>query len=166
MQPVPSAEVVLSGQARSAGAGRRFISDALAAWGASEYEDTAQLLVSELVTNAILHARTDVTVRLDLSPARLRLEVTDASVRRPVTRRYSLEATTGRGLTLIDALAGRWGVESHHPGKTVWCELLAERPEERRRPEIEVDLAAFPDLEPGTAGSDSSAGPALMLRAA
>lgn len=163
---MPTAAVVLTGQASSAGEARRFISDRLAAWRAPQYEESARLLVSELVTNAILHARTDVTVRLELDPTRLRLEVMDASARQPVSRHYSLEATTGRGLALIDALAGRWGVDNDGQGKTVWAEIMAEPSDGRRRPDIEVDLAAFPDLEGGTADRGSPAGPALLVRAA
>jgi len=176
MQPVLTAAVVLAGQARSAGAARRFLSETLAIWGAPQYEETAQLLISELVTNAVLHARTDITVRLELGPAnglqgpsgptRLRLEVSDASARQPVTRHYSLEATTGRGLALIDALAGRWGVDRLDQGKTVWAELSENEPERRSRPDVEVDLAAFPDLEPGTAQSGSAPGPVILGRAA
>lgn len=102
---------------------RRFVTDRLEEWEAGEYTETAALLVSELVSNAVLHARTAATVAIHLSESRLRLEVSDLSPRQPLIRSYGEEATTGRGLGMVVALARRWGVQPTSAGKTVWAEL-------------------------------------------
>lgn len=83
--------------------------------------DDAKLLVSELVTNAIRHARSPVQVTVRDHGGRLRVEVADESVR-PLVYREGLQEG-GRGLLLLDALADRWGVDHHSHGKTVWFEL-------------------------------------------
>lgn len=163
---VPAAEMQLLGEARSAGAARRFLATTLSDWNASSYDDAALLLVSELVANAALHARTEVSVRIELMDSCLRLEVTDLSPRQPVVRRYSAEATTGRGLGLVEALAERWGIVPHASGgKTVWVELAQSARPRSRHTEAEVDLSLFPDLEDEQFG-DSAGGPVALGRAA
>ena len=147
MPSVRTAELALPPEARSAGIARRFLSATLASWDADGYSDTGSLLLSELVTNAALHAGTEIVVRVCLTSTGLRLEVADRSDRRPVIRHYSAQATTGRGLGMIDYLAERWGVVPEASGKTVWAELVDERARARPDAEILVDLATFPDLE-------------------
>ncbi len=85
--------------------------------------DAAGLLVSELVTNAVVHARTDVTLHVMIRHGVLRIEVTDGSPVVPTPRRPSGLAGTGRGLQLVDRLANRWGVQKSRGGKTIWFEL-------------------------------------------
>jgi PAS domain S-box-containing protein len=86
--------------------------------------DTAQLLVSELVTNAVLHAQTVVEVRLWADAARLHVRVTDrAPASSLLPRPVDPEASTGRGLQLVELLAARYGVDVLPDGKTVWFEL-------------------------------------------
>jgi anti-sigma regulatory factor (Ser/Thr protein kinase) len=85
--------------------------------------DAASLLLSELVTNAIVHARTDVEVRLVTDDHMLRAEVSDGDPTMPTARRPSALTDTGRGLQLIEDLANRWGVSGSAVGKTVWFEL-------------------------------------------
>jgi anti-sigma regulatory factor (Ser/Thr protein kinase) len=86
--------------------------------------DTAELCVSELVTNAILHASTDVELKVTLTPERLRLAVRDQSSELPTLERHTSTASTGRGLAMVIAMADAWGIERHdYRGKTVWCEL-------------------------------------------
>jgi anti-sigma regulatory factor (Ser/Thr protein kinase) len=123
MPSVRTAELALPPEARSAGIARRFLSATLASWDADGYSDTGSLLLSELVTNAALHAGTEILVRVCLTSTGLRLEVADRSDRRPVIRHYSAQATTGRGLGMVDSLAERWGVVPEATGKTVWAEL-------------------------------------------
>jgi len=89
---------------------------------ADRYE-TARLLVSELVANAVTHAETDVTLQLDFSDERLRVEVRDQADGQPQPRRPRRDELSGRGLMIVEALADRWGVEPTPPGKTVWFEL-------------------------------------------
>jgi anti-sigma regulatory factor (Ser/Thr protein kinase) len=91
--------------------------------------DTLVLLVSELVTNAVVHtgrpARLRLTVRRAGRAGRVavRLEVVDASGRAPRPRRAAGEDTGGRGLELVEVLADRWGWQAEGAGKRVWCEL-------------------------------------------
>jgi hypothetical protein len=117
----------LAGSAEAAGAARRYVRQALTAAGRPELLAAAELGVSELVTNACLHARTALTVRIAgerSGPVRIR--VSDGSPIVPVQRRRSRLAGTGRGLLLV-AAAGRWGVEDEAAGgKTVWFEPAEE----------------------------------------
>jgi anti-sigma regulatory factor (Ser/Thr protein kinase) len=86
--------------------------------------DTAELCVSELVTNAILHASTDVELSVTLNRQRVRLAVRDQSSELPTLERHTSTASTGRGLAMVIAMADAWGIERHdYRGKTVWCEL-------------------------------------------
>ncbi|MDX6274408.1 MAG: hypothetical protein QOJ92_1618 [Frankiales bacterium] len=82
----------------------------------------AELVVSELVTNAQLHAHGPVTVSVTVTREGVRLEVTDASAVPPLAVRSGSGAMTGRGLALVEAL-GVWGVTPRSGGKTVWAEL-------------------------------------------
>ena len=88
-------------------------------------EHAACLVVTELVTNAVLHARTPMCVAIELRGDGLRLSVADQNPHQPALRTYDNDATTGRGLHLIDVLADRWGLEERPGGKAVWCELVA-----------------------------------------
>jgi PAS domain S-box-containing protein len=80
-------------------------------------------LISEVVTNVVLHARCRPVVRLSLVGDTLRVEVDDTSPTIPSRRRYELDAATGRGLALVDSLATAWGAVPTASGKTVWFEL-------------------------------------------
>ena len=104
---------------------RRFARDALA--GSPEgVIEVAQLLTSELVTNAMEHGSGVVRVSLDRADGILRVRVKDGSPLRPVMRQpLNLEETRGRGLLLVASLAMSWGVAPDSPGggKTVWFRL-------------------------------------------
>jgi len=114
-------------------------------WGVGDLADTAELLVSELVTNALVHTDRDAvfTARLyggpidgaapgaaegtrEVGPARLRVEVEDESDQWPQRRTPGEQASSGRGLLLVEALADDWGVEPRGAGKRMWFELVAE----------------------------------------
>ncbi|MGF1432092.1 SpoIIE family protein phosphatase [Kitasatospora sp. LaBMicrA B282] len=104
--------------------------DALRRWGVPELIDTAELLSSELVTNAIRHTDRDAmfTARLyreDRREPRLRIEVEDESDLWPRRRTPGEQASSGRGLMLVEALADAWGVEPRGSGKRMWFELSA-----------------------------------------
>jgi anti-sigma regulatory factor (Ser/Thr protein kinase) len=118
-----SAEREFPGEPSSAGAARRFLAGLLTDWRCEPMETSASLLLSELVANAVLHARSPVRVRIAVLDDALRLEVTDDSSRLPTRRTYSAQSTTGRGLALVERLGRRWGVEVGAVGKTVWVEL-------------------------------------------
>lgn len=90
---------------------------------ADEVIDTCVLLVSELATNAVLHARTPFTVTIERDPE-LRVEVHDGDARLPHARDFGPESASGRGLQLVEALARRSGtVSDAGGGKSVWFEL-------------------------------------------
>jgi anti-sigma regulatory factor (Ser/Thr protein kinase) len=100
-------------------------------WGGPELEAVAELLTSELVTNALVHtdAGAEVTATVvddrdrDGATDRLRVEVRDFVARRPRPRRPGGESTHGRGLLLVQTLADAWGVRTQGAGKVVWFEL-------------------------------------------
>ncbi|MFF4585248.1 SpoIIE family protein phosphatase [Streptomyces sp. NPDC001388] len=104
---------------------RRFTRRTLRSWGMPEDPvDTALLVVSELVTNALVH--TDGQVRLDLTliGRRLRVAVTDTSPRTPVKpTSLGWEATGGRGILLVEAVSDAWGTLPVSGGKQVWAEI-------------------------------------------
>jgi anti-sigma regulatory factor (Ser/Thr protein kinase) len=111
---------------------RAFAADTLESWAVpAEEVEAVQLVVSELVTNAVLHApeSTSITLELVLTREAVRVMVSDGSSHepRPPWRQASWSAQGGRGVTLVDTIADRWGTEPRSPrGKTVWCELRAE----------------------------------------
>jgi anti-sigma regulatory factor (Ser/Thr protein kinase) len=121
LRPVPA----------SAAMARHFVEETLGAWGCDAFLDATRLLVSELVTNAVLHARTEFELILRATRTGVRVEVHDGSVAAPVVRHYEDEAMTGRGLSLVDDLAARWGVDKREGGKSVWFELDEEPPARR-----------------------------------
>lgn len=85
---------------------------------------TVLLVVSELVTNSVLHVGSQLRVRLLGDDAVLRVEVADDSPRLPITRRTFLGTeVSGRGLPLVDRLSNAWGAEPAPSGKLVWSEL-------------------------------------------
>jgi anti-sigma regulatory factor (Ser/Thr protein kinase) len=81
------------------------------------------LAVSELATNAVLHARTPFVLSVDRRVCLVRVVVSDGSVEKPELQRPSAAATTGRGLNLIDHMVDRWGVDIRPDGKDVWFEM-------------------------------------------
>jgi anti-sigma regulatory factor (Ser/Thr protein kinase) len=102
---------------------RRFVSDTLRGWGCEDVVPDAQLLVSELVTNAVLHARSATRVTVERNGATVRVSVDDDSSAQPRLRELGPEAVTGRGLLLVDRIAQRWGVDPRAGGKCVWFEV-------------------------------------------
>ena len=118
----------LAGDASSVPQARRFVRQVLAAWDREEYEEAGTLLTSELVSNAVLHARTDLELELVDTEEGVLLEVSDGSPTLPVLRRHSREAGTGRGLWLLEQYSARHGVDVTRAGtgKTVWALLCPE----------------------------------------
>ena len=98
---------------------------ALTAWQLGHVDEAATLLVSELVTNVVRHARgTDVvTVDLHAGQAWLRIEVQDTDRHWPQPRIPGRHDDSGFGFILVDALASNWGVRETETGKAVWAEL-------------------------------------------
>jgi anti-sigma regulatory factor (Ser/Thr protein kinase) len=105
--------------AESVGAARRFVTEAIEPAGAAP--DVPALLVSELATNAVRHARTDFEVRVHVDDHSCRVEVVnDAPEMLAALREPSDEG--GRGLQIVEALATRWGAETQGAAKVVWFE--------------------------------------------
>lgn len=103
---------------------RRFTARTLRSWDAVEELDVALLIVSELVTNAIAHTEGQVRLDLMLARDRLRIGVNDSSPRSPVRPvACDPDATSGRGLLIVDALSARWGSVPFGGGKQVWAEV-------------------------------------------
>ncbi|MBB4711642.1 ATP-binding protein [Streptomyces luteogriseus] len=106
---------------------RRALRELLGQWGKHGQSDVAELLTSELVTNAIVHTDHDAVLTATVGPHGLRVEVRDFVARRPRLRvPVADDGTNGRGLLLVQSLADSWGVRPHGVGKAVWFELEAE----------------------------------------
>ena len=89
-------------------------------WDLDGLCDVAVLLTSELVTNAIVHAQTEVAVTITRDDqSTITVAVSDSSRNEPRVQRHTDDAATGRGLGILDALASSWGVISGAAGKTV-----------------------------------------------
>lgn len=112
-------------EASSAVLARRLIRTTLHSWQLDHLEETAVLLVSELATNAVLHARTGFLLVAEQRAALVRVSVFDCSASGPARRHHGMQAGTGRGLGLIEVLASSWGTDSEcRPWtKAVWFEL-------------------------------------------
>ncbi|HEU4491494.1 MAG TPA: ATP-binding protein [Jiangellales bacterium] len=105
---------------------RRAVRDVVRRWGLDLDPDVVALLVSELVTNALVHGRPPMEVRASRVGSGLRVEVLDGAGERQPRRRSvrpSADDPRGRGLTIVSALATRWGTAASPGGKAVWLEL-------------------------------------------
>ena len=108
---------------RSSATARRFVTETLRRWECDDVLDAVTLLVSELVTNSVVHAGSDAEVAVLLKPDALRIEVTDQGSGVPGARDAAPDATSGRGLAMVEQLSSAWGVETGVGGKTVWFEV-------------------------------------------
>ena len=102
----------------------------LLAWGAADRGDDIELVAHELIANALTHTESGATLTVALltgGRGRIRLEVQDSSDEWPCRRVPAENATSGRGLLLVNALADGWGVEPLSTGKSIWCEFLLRR---------------------------------------
>ncbi|MFB7663272.1 SpoIIE family protein phosphatase [Kitasatospora sp. NPDC056138] len=123
--PVPTdriASLPLDGDGPLPGRARRFTRATLDAWGLSALTDYAELMVSELVTNALLHAEAPRRLRL-FRDRTLTVEVADSGSSPPRVRTSAEEDEGGRGMHLVSELAHRWGTRPTKDGKVVWAEL-------------------------------------------
>jgi anti-sigma regulatory factor (Ser/Thr protein kinase) len=107
--------------AAAAGQARRFVRRSLDV-AAQQVLDDIELMVSELVTNAVLHAASQPRVDIVLGREAFRVEIYDDDPTLPELRDSSPDALGGRGIILVDRLASRWGAEPHGGGKVVWFE--------------------------------------------
>lgn len=117
--------VTLPPQPASVAEARQLVRGLLIGSGREDLLDTAVLLVSELVTNALLHAATDIGVSATLDGEGLHVGVTDGSRHLPSRREYGPTSGTGRGLLMLESMVDEWGVTQRRDGKTVWFRLSA-----------------------------------------
>jgi phosphoserine phosphatase RsbU/P len=115
-------------QRASVAAARQFVTDALVDAGVTSVLDDARLLVSELATNAVVHANTDFSVSVHISAGRVYVEVRDGDpTDLDLTREAELPelAMSGQGLRIVGRLAGSWGARVEDHGKVVWFSVDA-----------------------------------------
>ena len=111
----------LEADVSSLGEARRFVSRTLREWHVDESRiEPAQLVATELVANAIVHACSAPVLSLVAVGSELVLRVADGSRDRPVAREATTDAAGGRGLLMVEALGDRWGVDEDGSGKAVW----------------------------------------------
>ena len=125
---------------------RSFAADRLRTLELTAVRDDVQLLLTELITNAIIHARTDFEVRLESSGAGVRVEVIDGNPIMPAAGTLTPAALSGRGLTLVQSMSTRWG--AHHNeagGKTVWFEVVPGAVESPPIDDVDALLAMWDD---------------------
>ncbi len=106
---------------------RRFLCDTLADWGVADASGDLALLTSELVTNSVRHAHSDIALTIERRNGCLRVGVHDCSTSPPVLGDIEAAREGGWGLHIVERLAARWGLEPDGSGKTVWCEVPAAR---------------------------------------
>lgn len=116
--------LVLEPHPSSASAARRWVREQLHAVGHDELADSAELATSELVTNAVLHAQTAVTVTMEPRAGRWRIRIGDVGpgVVALSSQQAGQVRSRGRGLQILDSISRRWGVEEQVHGKHVWFE--------------------------------------------
>jgi anti-sigma regulatory factor (Ser/Thr protein kinase) len=116
----------LQPDSHAARAARRFTRELCVDIGCDDLVGDASLVVTELVTNAVIHAATPSELRLRYADGVLRIEVADGNASRPRPRTPMAGDETGRGLLLIEALSRTWGCDADDAGKVVWAELARE----------------------------------------
>lgn len=122
--PVETVRVSLDPRAESVKAARDLVRQVCDRWGFTSQSNVAALVVSEMVTNAVLHAATDLELTMARHGPLLRLAVRDAEPRVPAVRPPDLSSITGRGMLLVGAVSRAWGVlPTAEPGKVVWAVL-------------------------------------------
>ena len=125
---------------------RALLRQTLAAGPFEHRLDDGELAVSELVTNAVLHGREPIELRVTTTETCVRVEVRDGSAVSPSFSMLDPTAVTGRGLMLISAASDRWGVEPGADGKRVWFELHVSDPEAvEGETDVDALLAAWGD---------------------
>lgn len=118
-----TARCTLPPDVASVAAARHYVEKTLSGWGVDEASWTCVQLVSELATNAVIHARTEFVIEVSRHADVLRVCVQDTSQVPPGLRRYAEDSTTGRGLRLVESMSSNWGVSTASLGKVIWFEI-------------------------------------------
>jgi anti-sigma regulatory factor (Ser/Thr protein kinase) len=121
---------------------RQHLRELLHDWASDDQVDSAVLLLSEMLTNVLVHTDTDALLVAEVTGAgdgrRMRVEVTDVSDDLPHKRRPGELASSGRGLMLIELLAHEWGVDPRGEGKSIWFEIYESAESEESEEDAEV----------------------------
>ncbi|HMK12415.1 MAG TPA: ATP-binding protein [Acidimicrobiales bacterium] len=105
---------------------RAFVAESLHGWHLDELIEAASLVASEVVTNAVIHARSEADLVLEWTPTALRISVTD---RGAGLERQASASDGGRGLLIVEQISSRWGAEPTSDGNRVWAEIrIGSRP--------------------------------------
>jgi anti-sigma regulatory factor (Ser/Thr protein kinase) len=140
---------------------RRFVRQTLSGWGCDELVLSTELVVSELVSNSILHARSALLLRLRQVDSAILVEVADGSSIAPIRRHYAADATTGRGLGLVTVMTnGDWGSHVNEDGKVVWARVPVGEPNDQLF-DIGFDDLALDEVDRDVAEGDSTGVQAL-----
>ena len=122
-------QIRLEGDAQSPGIARDFVVDCLRYWGYDSIVPSAQLLTSEVVTNAVLHAGGLLVVELEDLTDSVLVVVEDSASALPTQRTPGPDVSGGRGLHILAALSSAWGVaQMRHVGKYVWFRIAMTGP--------------------------------------
>lgn len=118
-----SARIQLPADTTSPAEARRFVTATLGDWTHSDALSTVQLLITELVTNVVVHTTSAPDVRISLLPSHVHVEVADTGLSDAVARVATPQDVSGRGLQLVAALASAWGTTRVAGGKVVWFDV-------------------------------------------
>jgi len=111
----------------SISAARRYARSIIGSESVADF-DVVALLITEVVTNAIVHARTPIVMTVQVTGGTIRVEVHDEDSALPVVHRAEPHQPGGRGMAIVEGLADAWGVDAAPPnGKTVWFEMACSR---------------------------------------
>lgn len=138
-------EIVLPAEPSSAREARVVLAEAMVAEGFEARVYDAELAISEVVTNAVLHGREPIRLRIVVEGDGIRVQVHDGSPVSPAFSMIDPTAVTGRGLMLVSAVADCWGVDPDDTGKTVWFGFDHVRPTRAESDEADRLLAAWAD---------------------
>lgn len=139
---------------------RRFVTERLTSVVDRSRIADAELVVSELVTNAVLHAGPDVLVRVSTQAENVRLEVHDAERDTPVLLDSAPDAMTGRGMSMVEMVTSRWGVRVTDSGKCVWCEISSDTAVDGH---VDIDDLATSLDEPTSTTGDLAEGGVVVV---
>ena len=115
-------EIVLQPEPASVRRAREFAHASLAEAGCTD-DGAIDIVISELVTNAIVHGAAPITLHLWPRPGHVRVGVSDGSAAQLEPRNATASARSGRGLAIVERLAVQWGSDSRHDGKLAWADV-------------------------------------------
>ncbi len=123
MSDTVAVSVALDADPRNVSRARTLLREAMSRSGAEHLVESAMVVLSEVVTNAFVHAGSEIRLRVWATADGVRVEVEDGAAHLPTRRHYAATAGTGRGMQLMEELTDRWGAAARSTGKTVWFEI-------------------------------------------